>query len=138
MHKKGTRRFQTPHTRWRGGQQAGWGACFTAALEECALLDTAWLTEKSYKTKRVHSVMGSDTKGRKQRGGAYKAWNAPRRTKVQTMGGTGGLTHHPSKWPQMPGGAELWGAAQWRTGKCSFSEYDTSPSLVLCGRASSS
>lgn len=66
-----------------GGQQvATW---FTADLEECALLDVAWLTEKSYKTKRVPSVMCSDTRRRTQREGTWKKLEKDRRRKMQRM-----------------------------------------------------
>lgn len=40
-----------------GSGDKGWDAWFTIDLKQCEVLDAAWLTEKSYKTKRVHSVM---------------------------------------------------------------------------------
>lgn len=57
-HEKGNKKIKASQTRRR--RRGQW---FTIDLEECALLDTVWLTEKSYETKRVHSVMCSDTKG---------------------------------------------------------------------------
>lgn len=71
------------HKQGGGGGDNNQHAWFTIDLEECELLDTAWLTEKSYKTKRVHSVVCSDTKGHKWRGGAQNSMENTRRKKVQ-------------------------------------------------------
>lgn len=59
----------TNHKQGGGSGDKGWDAWFTIDLKQCEVLDAAWLTEKSYKTKKVHSVMCSDTKGCKQREG---------------------------------------------------------------------
>lgn len=67
-HQKGNKRWRH-HQQGGDSKDSGWDAWFTIDLETCALLDMAWLTEKSYKTKRVHSVMCSDTKEHEQRGG---------------------------------------------------------------------
>lgn len=83
-HEKGNKKSSHHQQGGDSKKDNGWDAWFTIDLEQCALLDTAWLTEKSYKTKRVHSVMCSDTKRRKQRG----VWNSMENTcgkKLQRM-----------------------------------------------------
>lgn len=74
------------------GRTQGSRGTVTADLEECALLDTAWPTEKNYKTKRIHSVDSNDTKRHSREEGHGAASKTPTESSSREYGRREGPT----------------------------------------------